>query len=187
MSRPEDIGYDQFRTGPKGEVLFWTPGDGHKIRMTTTKGGFRFRALSVLANVYGRDGTDALRRLLGFGPKSKIPWLSKATEQTIRKEIEASPSPESIGNAERDKLPGFADNKRRSTERIMTILHDHPEDAAWFYQAVQEFAGLKEVMMTTRDALVYDLARFQGLEEDITNRAAPRPGASKTLRRPPAT
>ena len=86
VSRPEDIGYDQFGIGPKGEVLFWTPGDGHKIRMTTTKGGLWFRALSDLTKEYRRGGTDALRGLLGLGPKSKIPRLGKATEQTIRRD-----------------------------------------------------------------------------------------------------
>ena len=62
--RPDSIDYDQFRIVDDGKTLYWTPGD-KKISISTTRGGFRFLALSTLASRYGVGCTDA-RRSLGL-------------------------------------------------------------------------------------------------------------------------
>ena len=56
---PDSIDYDQFRIDDDGKTLYWTPGD-KKISISTTRGGVRFLALSILASRYGVGCTDAL-------------------------------------------------------------------------------------------------------------------------------
>ena len=91
--RPDSIDYDQFGIDDDGKTLYWTPGV-EKISISTTRGGVRFLAVSTLASMYGVDGTNALRRLLGltgYTRKGLSSSAVKALQQAADKTLPSKP------------------------------------------------------------------------------------------------
>ena len=148
--RQDCIDYDQFRIDDDGKTLYWTPGD-KKISISTTRGGGRFLALSLLALRYGVGGTGALRRslgLTGYTPKGLSSSFVKALQQTDKT------VPSNLDNFELEDLPGIADSARQSAEQVestLTTIDDQPIDTVWVIQARKELAGLEKAMTGVRD------------------------------------
>ena len=104
--RPDSIDYGQFRINDDGRTLYWTPGD-KKISISTTRGGVRFLALSILASRYGLGGTDVLRRSLGLTGYTRKGLSSSAVKalQRADKTLQSN-----LDNIELEDLPGIADS-----------------------------------------------------------------------------
>ena len=83
--RPSRIDYRQFGIDDDGKTLYWEPGDGKKIRMTTTRGTFQFLELSTLATRYEDGGTNALRTRWGSCTSRRSGYLKPLRRQSRRK------------------------------------------------------------------------------------------------------
>ena len=120
--RPDRVDYNQFEIDDDGKTLYWTPGGGKRIRMTTTRGGFRFLALSSLSREYdGRGGANALRESLGLTEyQSGTPGLTESSEKTVL-QADKEDLPGDTEDIELKELPGVANSADRSAEQVQTI------------------------------------------------------------------
>ena len=112
---------DSSEHSDNGKTLYWEPGDGKKIRMTSTRGRFQFLALLTLATRYGDGGTNALHDSLGLTYKSGK-RLPKAAKEIIQKQTEASQSPTDIDSADPKDLSNFAEDKRRMIDQALAAV-----------------------------------------------------------------
>ena len=178
--RPNSTDYDQFRIDADGKTLYWTPGD-KKILITTTRGGVRFLALSILASRYGAGGTDALRRSLGltdYTSRTSGKGLTSFTVKALQQADKTLPS--NLENIELEDLSGIADSARRSAEQVETTLtttDDQPIDTAMATQVREDLAGLEKTMAGVRDELANNLAKLTSMDDRKSEVETTSPGS----------
>ena len=161
--RPDGVDYNLFEINDDGKTLYWTPGCGKRIRMTTTRGWIPvsgFKNIDQRIQKRWRKCTAGIAGLTEY--QSGTPGLTGSAEKTVRQADKDLPG--DTEDIELKELPGVANSAGRGAEQVETALANEPSDnAAW---ARRELAGLQEAMTRVRDELMNNLAKFSALDDE---------------------